>query len=74
MFPYYTNIFFKNLNVHTYNTRHNDNFRTIERSRLRVIQWSFLHKGIKTWNSLDRWKLDHYSLSTFKKIYFTDNL
>ena len=67
MFRYYRKKISQNLDVHTYNTRHNDNFRTIERARLRIIQRSFLHKGINTWNSLDSWKWNHYSLYTFKK-------
>ena len=66
-FPYYRNKFSQSLNVHTYNTRYNDNYRINERARLRVIQRSFLHNGICSWNSLDNWKYDYYSISTFKK-------
>ena len=58
---------FQVLNVHTYNTRHNDNYRTTERARLRIIQRSILFRIIDIWNSLDKWKMDYYSLLGFKK-------
>ena len=67
MFPYYKMKISQILNVHTYNTRNNNNYRTIERARLRIIQRSYLYKGIDIWNSLDSWKRDYYSLSGFKK-------
>ena len=67
MFPYYKMKISQILNVHTYNTRNNDNYRTTERARLRIIQRSYLYKGIDIWNSLDSWKRDYCSLSGFKK-------
>ena len=67
LFPYYRNKICQNLNVHTYNTRNNDNYRTNQEARLRIIQRSYLHNSINLWNSLDNWKNDHYSISSFKK-------
>ena len=55
------------LNVHTHNTRNKDNYRTTERARIRIIQRSYLYKGLDIWNSLDSWKRDYCSLSGFKK-------
>ncbi len=66
VFPYFRDKISHNLNIHSYNTRSNDNFRTNERAKLRIIQRSFLHKGITLWNSLENWKWES-SLSTFKK-------
>ena len=66
VFPYFRDKISQNLNIHSYNTRSNDNFRTNERAKLRIIQRSFLHKGITLWNSLENWKWES-SLSTFKK-------
>ena len=67
LFPYYRNKICQNLNIHTYNTRNNDNFRTNQEARLRIIQRSYLHNGINLWNSLDSWKNEYYSISSFKK-------
>ena len=67
LFPYYRNKIFQNLNIHAYNTRNNDNFRTNQEARLRIIQRSYLHNGINLWNSLDSWKNEYYSISSFKK-------
>ena len=67
LFPYYRNKICQNLNVHTYNTRNNDNYRTNQEARLKIIQRSYLHNSINLWNSLDNWKNYHYSISSFKK-------
>ena len=75
-FPYYRRKILQNLNVHTYNTRFSYNYRINERARLRIIQRSYLHKGISLWNSLDNCIKDYYSISTFKKkikSYLLDN-
>ena len=76
MFPYYKVNISQNLNVHTYNTRGNENYRVNERARLRIIQRSYLYKGTYLWNSLESWKNDCYSISSFKKqikTYLLDN-
>ena len=66
-FPYYRRKISQNLNVHTHNTRCSYNYRINKRARLRIIQRSYLHKGISLWNSLDSCIKDYYSISTFKK-------
>ena len=76
MFPYFREKISQNLNVHSYNTRLNDNFRTKERAKLRIIQRSYLHNGINLWNSLILCK-NGCSLYTFKKkvkLYLLDKL
>ena len=75
-FPYYRRKISQNFNVHTHNTRCSDNYRINERARLRIIQRSYMHKGILLWNSLDSCVKDYYSISTFKKkirFYLLDN-
>ena len=67
MFSYYRNKFCQSLNIHNYNTRNNDNYRTNDRARLRIIQRSFIHRGIIIWNSLAIWKNEYHSILTFKK-------
>ena len=67
MFPHYRNKISQNLNVHNYNTRYNDDYRCNERARLKIILRSFLYKGIYLWNSLETWKNNYHSISTFKK-------
>ena len=67
MFPYYRNYISQNLDVHTYNTRNNNNYRVNVIARLRVIQRSYLHNGIYLWNSLNNSKTDHHSILIFKK-------
>ena len=76
MFPYLREKITQGFNVHSYNTRLNNNYRINERAQLRIITRSFLHKGINLWNSLDSWKTD-CSLSSFKikvKSYLIANL
>ena len=67
MFSYYREKNSQNLNVHNYNTRNKDNYRSNEIVKLRIIQRSFLYNGINLWNSLGNWKHGFYSISTFKK-------
>ena len=67
MFPYYKMKISQHLNVHTYNTRFNDKYKINQDARLRIIERSFLHKGINLWNSLDYWENNYYSVSSFKK-------
>ena len=77
MFPYYREKISQNLNVHNYNTRHKENYKSVEILKLRIIQRSFLYNGINLWNSIENWKNDCYSISLFKKkvkSYLIDNL
>ena len=75
-FPYYRRKISQNFNVHTHNTRCSDNYRINERARMRIVQRSYMHKGILLWNALDSFVKDYYSISTFKKkikSYLLDN-
>ena len=67
MFPYYREKISQNQNVHNYNTRYKDNYRSNVIVKLRILQRSFLYNGIDLWNSLGNWKQTIYSISTFKK-------
>ena len=66
LYPQFKQKITQNCNIHSYRTRHGNNFILKTRPRLELIQRSFLYTGIKVWNKLDVSITKHKNYYTFK--------